>query len=137
MEEVGNGHEKSLMMASRLVFVTIVLATVALMAKLSSYSNIYPVLKLNDVKQIIVDNEHVHAENGKCTKILLHLQDTYTRNSVCCQMNNYLLAALMAMFTNRSLVPFSNINTKAFNTSQFGCPRNLAIERCQSPTWFE
>jgi hypothetical protein len=39
------------------------------MAKMCRSPDIYPVFKVDDIKQLAVDDELVHVENGACTKI--------------------------------------------------------------------
>jgi len=62
-----------------------------------------------------------------CSNILLYLEDKYAINGIGCQLNNYVLATIMAMYTNRSLVIVSNNRFKILGGgSQFGCPSGNA-----------
>lgn len=82
------------------------------------------------------DGRARHDPDGgdSCNNILLYLQDSNAQNGIGCQLNNYILAVIMTTYTNRSLVAFSDIKSKAFSTSQFGCPSgNVTVDDATLP----
>ena len=123
-------------------------AAAILITKICSSIEMSPVLKQEDQeRQEYIDaaalsiseggrghDDDNHKGDDSCNNILLYLEDTYALYGIGCQLNNYILAVIMAAYTNRSLVGFSNVKFTSFSTSQFGCPSgNVTADDARLP----
>lgn len=69
-------------------------------------------------------NPQSDAAPDTCDNVLIFLPYSFGHNGIASQLNNYLLAAMIATFTNRSMVVLEPPNSQNVfkSNSQFGCP---------------